>query len=439
MIIRPLIAALIFCMSLTGQDLPELPELPRLPEMPALPEIPELPQILELRDYHGKIQGVVVHRLDVKPRATLVMKALRGDVIMQGTDVHRIVIEEEITVKTKDKQWAQEVIDKLKGELRPPASEGEPYIFQVGKWGDRDVSFYYKARVPKTFNVIIHSYGGDIDLAELQGDLEVKTGGGDVALSNASGKIMLGTKGGDIDLFKVEGQIELVSEGGDIEGRHVQGKAKVRTSGGDIDFFNSKGNYDFNTGGGDISLQDLEGSDIEARTGGGEISVQNITAELNLMTGGGDIEIENLRGGLGAASGGGDLTLRRIIGDAVLFTGAGDVWINRITGAVRTKSDNGDIEVREMTLEDPGKSESTFTASHGNVYVNFNTEKPVDITARILGYSPHYAIDYINSNVKLEYSKEDGNTVGTYTTDQPFHRMVIETTEGKIKIRKGEE
>ncbi len=428
MISRLIIAALILGMPLAGQDLPEL------------------------RDYQGKYQGVVVHRLDVEPKATLHMKALRGDIILMGTDVQRIVIEEKIIVKTKDKNKAQEIIKRAQGKLSPPSASpasrgtspafrrgGEAYLFKTGQVGDRNVSFRYKVRVPKTFNVIIHSYGGDVDMSDIQGDLEAKTGGGDIAVSNSAGRIKVHTGGGDIDVFKVEGQVDLFTGGGDIEGRTVEGKINASTGGGDIDFWTGKGNFTINTGGGDIDLRSLEGTDVEARTGGGDIEVADITARVNLMTGGGDISAENITGSLEAASSGGDLSLERINGDAVLFSASGDIDIRRITGAVRAKSGSGDIEIHEMILEKPGKEESTLTTTNGDVYVNYSSKRPVDITVKVFGYSPRYAVDRIHGNVDFTYKKDNGNTLAIYSTDKPFHRIIIETTNGEIRIMKGEQ
>ena len=425
MIPRLIIAALILGMPLplAGQDLPEPPEPPQVPEV---------------RSYQGRFQSVVVHRLDVEPKATLHMKRLRGDVVLMGTDVQRIVIEEKITIKTRREDRAQEIIERVKSKLSPPSASGEAYVFQASELGDRNVSFRYKARVPKTFNVIIHSYGGDVDMSDLQGDLEAKTGGGDIALSNSAGRIKVQTGGGDIDVFKVEGQVDLFTGGGDIEGRTVQGKFKVHTGGGDIDFWTGKGNFTFNTGGGDIDLGNLEGTNVEARTGGGDIEVADVTARINLMTGGGDIYAENIAGDIEAASSGGDLSLERIHGDAILFSAAGDIDIRRITGAVRAKSGSGDIEIHEMILEEPGKEESTLATTTGDVYVNYYSKKPVDITAKVFGYSPRYAMDRIHGNVDFTYKKDNGNTLAIYSTDKPFHRIIIETTTGEIKIMKGE-
>ncbi len=421
MIIRYLIVILILWLPLAGQELPELPQLP------------------ELREANGKFQGVVVHRRDVEPGPTLIMKSLKGDIIMQGTDVPRIVIEERIAVRTRDKEWARETIEQAKGELSAAPEKTGVYVFKVGKWSSKDISYRYKVRLPKTFNVIIHSYGGDVDLAELQGDLEIKTGGGDIALSSSGGNIKVGTGGGDIDVFKVEGQVDLSTGGGDIEGRAVEGKIKAHTGGGDIDFWTGKGNFYLNTGGGDIDLQSMEGTVIEARTGGGDITANNITAQLNLLTGGGDICGEDLKGSLEAATSGGDICLTRVSGDVIMFSAAGDVEIHHITGAVRVKSGSGDIEVYEMTLEEPGRKESSITTVNGCVLVHYLAPKPVSIDARILGVSPKYAKEHISSNVDLVYQKENGSTVATYTVESPFHRIVIETSNGDIEIRKGEQ
>ena len=412
----------------------------------------EPPQVPEVRSYQGRFQSVVVHRLDVEPKATLHMKGLRGDIVLIGTDVQRIVIEEKITVKMKNKDRAQEIVERVKSTLSPPSSigrlvenqefatvGGEAYVFQASELSDRNVSFHYKARVPKTFNVIIHSYGGDVELSDLQGDLETRTGGGDIALSNSAGRVKVQTGGGDIDVFKVEGQVDLYTGGGDIKGRTVEGKINAATGGGDIDFQTGKGNFTFKTGGGDIDLRSLEGTDLDARTGGGDIDVVDITAQVNLMTSGGDISAENLTGSLEAASSGGDLTMRRIHGDAVLFSTAGDIDIRRITGAVRARSGSGDIEIQEMILEKPGKEESTLTTTAGDVYINYFSQKPVDIIAKVFGYSPRYAADRIHGNVDFTYKKDNGNTLASYSTDKPFHRIIIETTTGEIKIMKGEQ
>lgn len=443
MISRITLAAVLLLMPLVGQDWPEMPEMPEMPEIAAMIEtawsqdVPQEPKFLELREYHGKFLGVVVHRMDVKPGATLMMQSLSGDVVLLGTDVHRIVIEEKIAVKTHDEDRAHEIIKEAKGALSA-VEEGKSYLFKATRWGGWEVSSDYKVRVPSTFNVIVETYGGDIDLADLTGDLEAKTGGGDIALSGIQGRIMIKTGGGDIDAFKTAGQMELITGGGDIEGRSVEGKINVMTGGGDIEFWNGKGSLALNTGGGEIEIQNFEGDEIEARTGGGDILTEEIVANINIMTKGGDICAHNIRGNVEAASSGGDLCLESVKGDAVMFTGDGDADISGITGALRVRTGSGDITVEEMTLKQPGKAESSLITGHGDIYLELYTDEPVDIIARIMGYPPRLATQMISSDVELDYLVENGNTVATYKVDDPYHSIQIETGDGEIDIIIGE-
>lgn len=443
MISRIILAAVLFLMPLVGQDWPEMPEMPEMPEIAEMlatawsQEVPREPKILELRDYHGKFQGVVVHRMDVAPGATLIMRSLSGDVVLLGTDVHRIVVEEKITIKTHDKTRAEEIIREARGNLSV-IEEGETYQFTANRWGGWEVSSDYKVRVPSTFSVIVETYGGDIDLADLTGDLEAKTGGGDIALSGVQGRIMVKTGGGEIDVYKTAGQMDLITGGGNIEGRSAEGKVNVMTGGGDIEFWNGKGSLMLNTGGGEIDIQNFEGDEIEARTGGGDILTEEIVANINIMTKGGDICAHSIRGNVEAATSGGDICLESVKGDAVLFTGNGDADIDGITGALRVRTGSGDITVEEMSLKQPGKEESSLITGYGDIYLELYTDEQVNISAQIMGYPPRLATQMISSDVELDYLVENGNTIATYKVDDPYHTIQIETGDGEIDIIIGE-
>ena len=392
----------------------------------------------QLRQHHGRYQAVIIHRLEVAPGATLIMKALRGDVVMLGTDVHRIVIEEKISVRTRHKDHALETIERVKGELTAVKGKEASYVFKVGQWSERNVYFDYKVKIPKKFNLLIQSYGGDFDMSDLHGDLEAKTGGGDIALSKSGGKIRLRTGGGDIDLYQVEGQVSVFTGGGDIEGRTIQGQVEAQTGGGDIEFWRCEGNFTFNTGGGDIEVQGLEGTELDARTGGGDIVIGDIIARVNLLTGGGDIVAEAIDGAIEAATSGGDVDLRRVNGDAILYSGAGDISIRRIAGAVQIRNNSGDISVEEMTLAKLGRDKSTITTSYGDVWISLSTALPVAITAKLLGVSPHYAVDRMHTNLDFKFRKSDGYTVASFMPAKPVHTITIET-HGEIEISQGDE
>ena len=269
MMVRAIISALLICLPLAGQA-------------PPTPPVPPVPMPHGIK---GRYVTVITHQMEMSPLATLIMKDLRGDIDLQGTDTNQIVIEETIRVRAGSASSAQELIQDLMGELQPGFGDNT-YTFKVGKPTRRNVSYGYKVAVPRISNVMLHSYGGDIDLADLQGDLEVRNGGGDIDLSDIAGKIEIHTGGGDIDALKIEGLVTLFSGGGDIQVRTVEGSWEVRTGGGDIDLSDGTGSFTFQTGGGDIDLRSLEGPELEARTGGGDITVRTIIAKVQLLTGG---------------------------------------------------------------------------------------------------------------------------------------------------------
>ena len=412
---RPILAVMLIGLPLSAQD------------------APQETQEVELREFRGRYEGVVIHRLEVVPNATLIMKALRGDIVLWGSDVHRIVIEEKITVRTRNRRRAKEAYEAAVGVLRPPTDKDGAYVFRVGKLSRRDVHYNYKVKLPKTFNLIVQSYGGDIDMTDLQGDLDAKTGGGDIALSKSGGRVNLRTGGGDINLFQVEGQVNVTTGGGDIEGRTVEGKLEAHTGGGDIEFWRCKGSLTLVTGGGDIELQGMEGAELEARTGGGDIDIANIVARVNLLTGGGDIAAQSVKGHIEVATSGGDVELHSIGGDAVLFSANGDITVNEIDGAVQARNSSGDISIWDMTLAQPGRDGSAFFTSYGDVTVNLRTEKPVAVSARLMGFSPRYALDRLSTNLDFNFRKDNSHTLATYNPDNSVHTITIET-HGEIEI-----
>ena len=416
---RPIILTLLICLPLAGQ-------------VPPTPPVPMPHKI------GGRYVTVITHQLKISQMATLVMKDLRGDIDLQGTGNNQIVIEETIRVKAGSASSAQELIQDLMGELQSGFGDNT-YTFKVAQTTRRNVYYGYKVAVPRKSNVVLHSYGGDIELADLQGDLEVKNGGGDIDLFDLAGNIKIHTGGGDIDGLNLEGLVNLFSGGGDIQVRTIEGRFSVKTGGGDIDFSDGTGDFTLQTGGGDINLHSLEGPELEARTGGGDITVRAIIAKVLLLTGGGDISVEELTGELEATTGGGDLDLRQIQGDMVISTGAGDVDIRHTTGSVRVNSGHGDITIIGMSLDKPGQGESTITTGSGDVYINVSNKNPVDIIARIKGYSPRWGIKRIHSNRELDFHGENNQTVGVLETEHPFHRIIIETGDGEIEIILGED
>ncbi len=422
-------AILLLALPLVAQD----PVPPAPPAPPAPPQVPQPDWI------HGKYQSVISHSLQASANGSLIMVDLQGDVTVLGTDGERLEIREIIRIKgVASPDEARQIITLSTGALIIEIpNEPATYRFTPTTRKQRHMSFDYLVQVPRPFSVAVKAYAGDVDLKDLVGDLLVNTGSGDIGLSNCSGKIEVQTGAGDIDAVYIEGRIELNTGAGDVETRHAKGQITVNSGAGDVEMVSSEGSFDINTGGGGIDLRNITGDRVAAKTGGGDIDLQSITAVVNVMSKGGDISVEYLVGNLEVATGGGDVDTEDTDGDLVILTRGGDIRVERVSGLVRVKTNAGDITIEEMTLKNPSDQKSRITSGSGDIYVSYDINKPVQVEARLYGYSPRYAAHHFEGNLELDLLNEDGSTLGIYRVDDPYHTIEIETTSGTIEIVRG--
>ncbi len=148
--------------------------------------------------------------------------------------------------------------------------------------------------IPDKYNAYVSSSGGDIQLKDLTGNIELKTSGGDVAVRNTNGELKVGTSGGDISLDNNSGDITLKTSGGDIQTHSFSGNIYASSSGGDVTLQGSDGTVEASSSGGEVTL-DYTGDNkgIKLTSSGGDIKLKlpaDFNAHAELYTSGGDIE-----------------------------------------------------------------------------------------------------------------------------------------------------
>ena len=155
----------------------------------------------------------------------------------------------------------------------------------------KSLKYKVKATVPSNYNASLKTSGGDISLAEVNGELELATSGGDISVVDSKGSLKVSTSGGDINSVNFNGSSVLKTSGGDIDVLNNNGSTEVKTSGGDIKLIVSNGKVKGSTSGGDIEL-DYTGNNegIALSTSGGDIELKlpkDFSANLELKTSGG--------------------------------------------------------------------------------------------------------------------------------------------------------
>ena len=158
--------------------------------------------------------------------------------------------------------------------------EGETVMIQARprtkhrlSWsGEMTMDARYTVRLPKQYNVDLH------------------TSGGAIAVNGIKGEIKSNTSGGELKFTALEGPIDARTSGGNIAMKDCAGDTRISTSGGGIDINNGSGRLDARTSGGSIAVRQFIG-DTEVRTSGGRLTLENVKGKLFGRTSAGSIDV----------------------------------------------------------------------------------------------------------------------------------------------------
>jgi TonB family protein len=156
--------------------------------------------------------------------------------------------------------------------------------------------------------------------------------------------LKINTQGGNIEVQDIDGQVDLVTGGGDITAGRVgalvnAADTQVRAAG--------RVAAHLETQGGHITIGDINGDGI-LRTGGGHIQTGRITGTAKLETGGGNIQVEKSGSSVTADSGGGQIDFGEAAGIIHAHTDGGAVHIDYVTGPTTLEGSSGGIFLRQV-------------------------------------------------------------------------------------------
>ena len=216
---------------------------------------------------------------------------------------------------------------------------------------------HFLITVPQQYNIDLNTSSNDISVANLTGDVRVRTSGGSLCFENITGAVWGHTSGGSIETVNVTGDVQVRTSGGNLRFGAIQGFISGRTSGGSIKVVDCSGGTDVRTSGGGIWLGGI-GRNVTARTSGGSIQANMTTqpqSECSLRTSGGQITftlIPDIAVDLEAKTSGG-----RVSTDfAVESTIQGKVPKNRLEGSIngggpllKLRTSGGNIHLQKAT------------------------------------------------------------------------------------------
>jgi DUF4097 and DUF4098 domain-containing protein YvlB len=271
--------------------------------------------------------------------------------------------------------------------------------------------------------------------------LDLQTSGGDIEVNDRlSGTVTAATAGGDIDINQVDGEVQLRTSGGDISARDVLGNAEFKTSGGDIEVGDVKGELNAHTSGGDITVGTVE-NDLDAKTAGGDIEVGDVGGFADVSTAGGDVRLGKVSGTADVRTAGGDIELLSASGRVTARTAGGDIVLEDITGSIEAETAGGDIVVQ---LVPSGNKDSRFETAGGDIELYIPEKAKANIMARIRVHGgwgwddddDEGEFDVYSDFKAAKHERSRKGVLAEYVLNGGGSNITLKTTNGDIEIRK---
>ncbi|MBC8175216.1 MAG: DUF4097 family beta strand repeat protein [Candidatus Marinimicrobia bacterium] len=386
------------------------------------------------RDSYNRYTGTSTYTFKSEGHGQLVMDKITGDITISGEPVDKVKITETISIRSSSKKVAKELYEKSKASVSQKTEKDELFVLVNGSQNIRkSVSFNYTIQLPLIFSLIVNTRGGDIDIGNVKGQIDITTAGGDLDLSDISGRISATTSGGDIDVLDLQGRIFLNTSGGDVEIRRIEGDLNVRTGGGDIEVDDVRGNCSVSTGGGDIELSDIDGREVYAKTNGGDVTAENIDARVDLNTLGGSIEMDRINGEVDASTSGGNIEMEDMTGSVVVWTSTGSIEGNNIFGSLDAKTQVGDIIIHKLWDKNLDDHEINLKTSRGDIELTLPKNFPGNFSARSI--TPNVRThESIKSEFELNITVTPTMSRARGTAGEGLYRVELEANMGTITI-----
>ncbi|HEV2688753.1 MAG TPA: hypothetical protein VGV35_09370 [Bryobacteraceae bacterium] len=318
-----------------------------------------------------------------------------GNVVLSGDNANnKVSYKLKVRVKAGDAREAEAFFRQF--EARARMQSGWMY-FTVTPPRNIAESPELTMSVPRALQQVwIETRGGNVQVQNLDGELECRSGGGRMAVDGIKGRAGIRTGGGDIQVGTVGGAVKCYSGAGVIRVQNVGGDSWFETAGGEIFVHQANGPLHAATAGGNIRVERAAGT-VFARTAAGLIEVQQADGTVTAESSGGAIQV-NAANGVRCDSSGGAIRLRNVGGTLHASTAVGSILAELLSGnriMDSTLSTNaGDITVfisSNLPLTVMARNDSV--SSVGRIVSDFPEIQPRSLQA---GYSPVLAQGALN-------------------------------------------
>jgi len=188
-------------------------------------------------------KDVVKESFKVRPGGTLYLDLDYGNINVVVGSNDAVLIEIERTIRIDDEDEARELLSRLHEysfeqhgddvtvESRYRANNQRRW----NDWGGRNrLKISITVRVPETYNLDFETGAGNIEVADLRGEVYGKSGAGNIKLGDVSGTVEISTGAGNISVDGATDRVEVTTGAGNIDLANVTGFVRANTGAGNV-------------------------------------------------------------------------------------------------------------------------------------------------------------------------------------------------------------
>lgn len=156
-------------------------------------------------------------------------------------------------------------------------------------------SIKYTIYVPQQTEARITVGSGGVEIAGIDGPVDVSAGSGHVSIHGVRRDVRLGTSSGGADLEDVDGRVNVIGRSGSISLTQIGGDVVAEASSGHLGIFHARGRVEAHGGSGGVEINGIT-SELRATSSSGRISVSgdpSPNAFWDIRTGSGSVTLDS--------------------------------------------------------------------------------------------------------------------------------------------------
>jgi len=243
------------------------------------------------------------------PNPRIVIENLRGSVRVIGSDTTEVRLTGRKSIRAMNRSEADSAHDKTQLDFSATGSVVTLRTAQE-RAEDARVRSNLEITVPRGASVEARGRDLDVDVADIEGMVDIVSDKAGVRLQNIGGKVRTDLRGSDIIRgFDIRGDVELNGRGRDIEFENVAGKVEISGSySGETVLRRVAKSVRFDSSVTNLRMEALPG---ELRLSLNQINAQNANGPVEIRTKSKDVELADIAGPVKVSTTRGDVAIRQ--------------------------------------------------------------------------------------------------------------------------------